>query len=881
MAGTKLQRLARGLKDAGSLRELFSELNFEPGDRQVSTDDWNEKQRASVSEVRLVAKKGGYRVYYVHARTDLLRRQKSVALRIIRGDRGLCTVCTHGPHASRWMFSSRAKKYSKSSAGARHVLVHAGEGAEAGAAESLADLFENTRMDGGAMAAQSVARRIAGAFDLLEARTGGEPACIRAFMRDCVGAISGLDPEGTVKANEFVLMTSRISKRHPFVFVPDFIEDFMDGTFTRTMKKKYQIPSYNDFTQVVSALGLDGKRSKHPGLPNREINLQNALWTERYGFLTSQSRIFQDALAGMYNCSALNALIAYTVLERRRIGGTGLKKAVAGSYDGFKRDVGVLYDGRRRASFERYMRRDLDAKITEAVAWMSQESYLAGREGGGGGVSLPAEYSAIPEHAYGLVSGMKDGISYGSLRAKIAQRFPLLRIASDPERIGRVLDGLGNDGRITVHKSYSGYSTDADQLFTRENYAAKKRRVTDDVVRAGRTKFFGRTVSPDRFVSELAALEHGTLDDPDGQVVRIAGLALGGAAPVRGPGKGFDLTVDLAGCGPGPGREGMVRGLGLEGAGEAAAGTLHCKVMINEGVTAGTLSRLRKAVPAGGRAAVFTCRPVGRRVRQQAGAEPAVLIVDEEGIRRWCSGTPAVPCRRDSVARVMYGAGAGGTVRVRSLDYESGQATVERPDHGEADLPIGCLQEVDLKAEDPEDFGEASERYFEFVCLVADLAFGPMEESAGIKIVAVHQTYRDLVKSTNPEMIGSIDWKDPEYGDDSGYDRYVELDNTHVRINTDVRRTGDSIGCECGHRLNEAHYYTLCRHLVAAIDHCCRDGPDWPAVGRNIDLFTVKLNRFRENNVGRAINAIHEVIGPESRHLVRAYLQKHVDADRD
>ena len=875
MADTGLENLARKLKDVRSLQELFSKLNFDFYNQSVNKDGWNEEQKASVSDAKIIAGKSEYRVYYVHVSTNSLMLQKAISSKMIKGDHGLCMVCMHNPYRSRWVFFSRAKKYSKSFAETRHVPIYIRE--NIGAPKTFVDFLENIRMDDDALTASTVAQRVSDAFDRWEMKMGDEPVCIQAFRQNCSGIISDLDYEGTVKADRFVSMTSKINKRHPFVFVPDFVEDLMNGMFTRAMKKKYQISSYNDFTLITYAMKFDRKRSKNPNWPNKKINLQNTSWAKQYKFLTSQIRIFHNALTELYNCNVLNSLVVYTILNYQPINRSDLKNTVAGSCEKFINDVHMLYDDKRRNSFEEYMRDGLNTKIESIIKWMLQEAHLTSLDGE---VSLPEKYSAISEHVYTLINEMKDGISHSSLKTKILQEFPLLRIISNPKKVDESLEELAKNNRIVIHKSYWKYSPDSDQLFTLKNYAVKRKKINDEIVLAGRIKFFGRAITPDQFISELTVLEQGDLDDLDDQVTRIAGLVLSDAALLQSPRETmdeFDFVVDLTRYNFRPEQEKMMQKLDFQ----ATASIFHCKTMINKKITLNTLSKLRNAVPDGEQAVIFTCRPVRQEVLQQTKNDRTVQIIDKEGIRNWCLITPTIPCRRNSVARVMYGDGAGKIVLIKSLNYESGLAIVETTDRVETSFQIGCLQEVDLKTTNSDDFENASKKYFEFVCLLANLSYSLIEENTNTKIIAIHKTYHDFIKSTNPELIGSVDWKNFYYENNSKDNRYIELDNTHVKINISKYQMENSISCKCGHHLNEEHYYTLCRHQVAAIDHYCRGGLDWPIISHNIDLFTKKLNRFRKDNIRRAINAIYDVIDPKSGCLVKAYLQKHIDANRN
>ena len=65
----KLEGLASKLNDMQSLRNLFSELNFDYMDEPVNKDNWSEQQKEIVTESRIIASKNGYHIYYIQTKT--------------------------------------------------------------------------------------------------------------------------------------------------------------------------------------------------------------------------------------------------------------------------------------------------------------------------------------------------------------------------------------------------------------------------------------------------------------------------------------------------------------------------------------------------------------------------------------------------------------------------------------------------------------------------------------------------------------------------------------------------------------------------------------------------------------------------------------------
>jgi len=117
----KLESLACSLCDLDSLRNLFEELNFEFSEDPVSKLDWTDEEKNAVSDSRVVAKKFGYRVYYIRTREDNIIYLKAIAAKIVKADRGLCLVCSHSPNDFRWVFSILSNSFSASFNETRHL----------------------------------------------------------------------------------------------------------------------------------------------------------------------------------------------------------------------------------------------------------------------------------------------------------------------------------------------------------------------------------------------------------------------------------------------------------------------------------------------------------------------------------------------------------------------------------------------------------------------------------------------------------------------------------------------------------------------------------------------------------------------------------------
>lgn len=685
-----------------------------------------------------------------------------------------------------------------------------------------------------------------------------------------------------------VSVATKSNKKYPLLFLPDFVEDLINGVYSRRMMDKYHIHTYNDFYLLASTiLKFDGQRFKSHNEERREENLVKQGWRRQHDLLASQFRLFRPQLVDMLNCSVLRALVAHTVLRQQYIPYNSIKTFVLESYDTLKTRFHMPQD----AAFEDYIGDGFEDKIDSAIACMAQESLLTSIEGD---VSTPAKYTHMEIRIRNIIENSRDGVRYQGLVTKILREFPLLQMLPGRDEIDSILDNLERSESIICKRAFWKFAPYSNLIFSFDSYRSRVEEMRAQLVALGRTKFFGRRITPDQFISELQTLDLGDIGDRDDQVTRMAGLILSDAALLQSPAEhvpGFDFVVDFANYNFRTEHVEMMKRLDFD----MRSKTLHCKVMINDEITMHKIDELCSVIPDGEQGVVFTCRSVHPDIRQRARDNRTMQIIDEDGIRAWCSITSTIPCRLNSVARVMYGDSRGKAVAVRSVNYESGMATVEvAPDRGEITLPIGCLEEigpdtVTLPDADSDDsarkqnmvvsiedyFAAASEEYFNFLCDLASLAQNTFEDGLVLGSHAVHKTRLELLKSIKPQIFDrphpNIDTSHRQF------DRYVEFEHgIYSTVNIYPATVDKPFVCECGHKLNEIYRFTLCRHLVSAIIRLgLKKVGDWESAQDQIYMFKQGLHAFRMQNVIRVILALRDVIGSDSEHLLEAYVWSH------
>ena len=717
-------------------------------------------------------------------------------------------------------------------------------------------------------------------------------SCTTDFKSRCDPIITDLDPDGIIMANVLVSLAIKSNMKYPLLFLPDFVEDLVNGMYSRKMMNKYHIHTYNDFSTLTSTIKLGKRRTKRHSEDCKEENLLIRDWSHQYNILTSQFGLFRPQLINMLNCSVLRTLVAHAILRLQYISYNNIERSVLESYDALKASLHMPQD----AAFEDYIGNGLARKIDLVIARMAQESFLTSIDGD---ISLPAKYEHMKIRMLDIIKARNGSMQYQSLVTKTLGEFPLFRMLLGRDKIDDILDTLERDGSIICKRAFWKFAPYTNQFFSSDAYTAHVEEMKAQAVSLGRIKFFGRRITPDQFITELRTLELGDLDDQDDQVTRIAGLMLSDAMQLRSPAEhvpGFDFVMDFTNCNFRPEQEDMMRRLDLE----VRSNTFHCKVMINDEIPARVIDELCRAIPNGEQGVVFTCSPVSSDIRRQIRNDRTVQIIDEDGIRAWCSIVPTIPCRLNSIAQVMYGDHRGKAVAVRSVNYESGMATMEAaPERNEMMLPIGCLEEIGPDTDvrmytdvgnltykqsnvwNEDDYSASiSEEYFGFLCDLASLAPDTFGNRLGLNVRSIHWTRLDLMKNIRPELFGGTH-PDVHILNGSRYDRYVEFENgIYSTVNIQSAERDNSFMCECGHKLNETYRFTLCGHLVVAIMRLVQEKfGDWESTKRQICTFRKKLRAFRMTNVLKMVLALRDVIGDDSKQVLNEYVWSYMPSD--
>ena len=696
--------------------------------------------------------------------------------------------------------------------------------------------------------------------------------CIDGFAEWCEPAIRGMNARDMVMTDSLITLVSKVAKRHPLLFLPDFVDDVVSGVPTGEIMTEYCIGSHPDYYNLVnSTIKLKGARSKGKA-DSREKNLANEGWCERYDAIMLPAAAIYDLLVELHRCNTLTAAVADAILSNQYIPSANLVPAVLKSYSGIATRVHAPRAA--HAGWSQIGRPDgrMHAEVRQIVSSLAAQGHVTYLDNN---VSAPEKYSQVDSVVYRILGSKKYGVSYQALASATMQELHLLRLVPGTDAIDACLGRLEGNGIIVHKRSASSYATHNRQLFTKDAYDRRMEEAKNAAV-STRVKFFGRRTTPGQFVSELRRLDPGDLDDKDDQVTRIAGLVMSEAAVPQGPRDTtgvFDFAVDVSNYEFRQEQIDLMERLDFK----AISTMFHCKVMIDETVTTEVLSRLGSAVPEGEQGVVFTCRDVPPAVVARTKKDRTIQVINEHRILDWCSVTPVMPCRKNSVVVVKYGSAVGRVAMVRALNYESGMATaILAPDRAEVTLPIGSLKEVGPDAHSTSDeFAEVSESFFQMVCSLDKIAPDGFEEGISECDAPVYGSRKEMMMATRPDLFN--DPTHPPYPiepDPSKFVRYVSFEaGTHVMI-TPV--FGSTLACTCLHSVNEEYRTTLCRHMVAAIPAAIARDPNPSMAIANVER---KLAAIKEKNVRRTALAVGYALGAKRVAILQRYLRARADDD--
>jgi len=545
---------------------------------------------------------------------------------------------------------------------------------------------------------------------------------LRAFENLCKDKVlsMNLTPEQLIQTNQFITIIDRINKRYPFLFLPSFIQDLMSGYYSRTLLEKYHLRNFLELNYITeNILKIKGNRIKGFKPETLKKNLENSSWKKIYDIIINNGSIFENELFVILNQHLLRAFIILALYTNKN----GLTKEeithnFSNIFETHQNRIQLFKEKEIFDMFKKYLNEEkLEITIEQILNNLTINKFLR-EDFSEKRYYLESKYAKIDEAIISILSNNRDGIHHDRFHRALLREVGILKFIPKVGLWENVLTNLEKSKvkRVTTFWRYSPYR---DQLFLQEDFERKIREMREQIVAAGRTKFFGRRISPQNFVSELKELEKGDLDDTDDQVTRIAGLILASSAILQTPHENlevFDFAVDVSNYSFSNQQIEAMKSVNFSISGDI----LHFKVMIEDTVDLSLINKIKEILPKGHQAVLFSFRNISVEVKSLLSSDKSIQIVGKDGILAWASITPIIPCRVGSVAKIRYGNTRGRIVRINSINHESGLASIsDFYNNKEESVYIGSLEEICFGNFSVNGFNEALSNYKLFLGFLA------------------------------------------------------------------------------------------------------------------------------------------------------------------
>lgn len=652
-----------------------------------------------------------------------------------------------------------------------------------------------------------------------------------------------LSPAEIVSINKFISIIDRINNRYPFLYLPYFTKLFMEGAYSSEIVHKFNLWSYGSLGYLgENILKFSGKRSKKDIDNALQNNLDKEGWEKNYNFLNKYSEIFSKELSELLNHNFLIAFIILYIINngRAKIGEIiqNIQSICSTNYQ----KIPLLSDNDIKNSFLEYITNDIETKIKTILQNLYLQKYL--RYESSDSIELYSKYSNILQTILEMLSHFSNGIPYDNFRKKLLKENTLLKSIPKMGAWEKELDNLEKQGKIVRIRTFWRYSPYRDQLFTTANFEQKREELRMQVAAAGKTAFFGRKITPDQFITELEHLDKGTLSDKDDQVTRLAGMVLASSTLPQSPKEDldiFDFVTDISNYKFTSQQIQAISKINFQITGKI----IHIKVMLNEKVDSNVIDSIKKKLPVGHQAVIFTFKKVADKVIRDLPTDHSIQILGKDAILAWSEITPEIPCRVDSIAKIMFGTLRGKIVKVNAIDYETGFASVLAiSENEESTVPVGSLKEIWISNCDLREYNDFAKNYEEFLRILRHCSESQIFDKGLFDTVATNVEYiisyysfeqpkRTISVKPYEELSLFVSETGVQTGENpSGVEWVFKFDNAQTRITLDIHPSDKVVyrpnktnydirqhfRCSCYYWEGITHSFKFCNHMIAALD---------------------------------------------------------------
>ena len=624
-----------------------------------------------------------------------------------------------------------------------------------------------------------------------------------------IEVLQGLIDEMRLRASrqKFKKVLDKIYERFPFVDLPEFLEMYIDGEYSKELIRKFNLSGYSEYKSLLHILKLGAKRRSSQKNPHaREMNLADSKMASRYKYLSNTLGQFKQYARDKAASSALR-MIMILQLYRNEEAFVSRKEVISLMPDmikDFRHLVPEYSVVRLPTSCER-----IEKMAEQILHDLEDESLLETDRSGR--IRLERHQLRIPNYILNTIQNM-EGITHQKLASLLKERLPIM--SHMPQAILLVmLDELAASYKIIRKEGYWKFKPHYDEYFMFDSYLKFESEASLSFKK--NKEFFGRMIVPDEFIREIIELQKGDFEDQDDQVTRIAGMILSHSNMMTHPSnelEGFDFAVGLHRYKFTRQQQKVIQSLGLD----IRSNTVYVKVMINDRITGKVISDLSSRLKDRGRGeqsfVISFVRP-DAQAEKMLKIDKTVQLISKDGIRKWCKITPVIPARRGAVAVVQQGDHKGNIVRIESVNYESGRAdTVMFPNMAWGTQYIGSLEEITLSV-GTEKFADYSSKYFGFLGKLNQISRTERVRSVVVEGLTTSDPKRRPEVTISPEKIEC----------DRGKHSRTLVDLTDSPDLRSLEYSTDGLfSCTCFQWRYKSRANGLCGHLIFTLNEAIK-----------------------------------------------------------
>jgi len=653
----------------------------------------------------------------------------------------------------------------------------------------------------------------------------------KKFEKDAYEKISGInDYEVQVKRANFTEQIKAVLNKHPFVYTPYFVRDWMHGESSENLSIKYNLSNtFSPYEIAGQIFKFQEKRYPKSFGNSFRKNLSIASWQEKYDIIEENCRFFDREITESFLKNILCSFIIFSMMHHTKhpISRDDLLAHVdeIGEYY----DILPFIDADLRKDLSKVSKESTLELFDEVIDELLIEKIIL--KTGGGNLLGTFSYVQIKDQITTQLRTNQNTLSENRLLTLIIERFPGFGLMINYKMWKMCLDDLIHDKMIVVSKR-SLAPRGTYMIYLNSDY----QRIQQQINNFGnsRFRFFGRHISPDRFIDELIELGKGDIGDHDDQVTRIAGLILAESVKLIPPKEklpDFDFTIDISNY--------NFREEQLEAMKKfdfvMNSNIFHVKVSLQQTLTLSEFKRLKKTIPYREQAIIITFKKIPTDVSNRLKNDKTIQIVDEEGIRTWVSITKKIPARKHSISKLHYDPitkKQAKLCRVNFLSYQDGLANVSIiPEMTEENVLIHSLEEINLNENGPKQFESLSSDYLGFLQLMTNLT-RDVDFVDGI----FNQKILDAKFSEKTRLV-------------------FKLEHHEVFLNM-VPQHNNALSCSCLKWIENRLF--LCPHLVAAFDYYYRE---FPLSRETCDNESIHIRKILEIVIKENISRILDRLG--------------------